>query len=374
MDFELSEQERMLQRTAREFARNSVQPQAADIDFSGEFPFELASAMGNLGLLGLPYPADYGGSGAGYIGYALVIEQLCQASMTVGAIVAVDSLSEESIFRFGDEKQKRRYLTPLTEGKFLGCFAFTEPATGSDPRALETRARPQGKDYVLTGQKSFIALSPAAYLAIVFARDETDRISAFIAETSSPGFVLREPCQTMGLRGLGASVIYLDDVRVPKENMIGEKGKGFDVLLEAISVERLGVAAQSTGVAQAALDLSIDYAREREALGKPIAELPTIQWLLAEMASRIEPARWLTYRTAFLRDRNADIRYESSVAKLFTSQAAVEVTRMAMQVHGSYGTMKTLPVERLYRDAKMAESYVGVSEIQRVLIASYLIQ
>ncbi len=373
MDFNLSEQEKMLRRKAKEFATKSVQPRAAEIDHSGQFPFDLAKEIGNLGYQGLPYPVEYGGSEAGYTSYALALEQICQASITVGAVMAINTVSEEAIFRFGNEEQKEDLLTPLAQGRLLSCIAFTEAETGSDPRAIATIARKSGNGYVITGQKQFVALAPAANLALIFTKREGEGLDAFIVDTSSPGFVIREPCETMGLRGLGTSVVYLDDVYVPKQNLLGEEGQGFGILLEIMSVARLGVAVEGVAVAQSALELSIDYARQRKALGRQIAKLPTIQWHLAEMATRVEAGRWLAYRTAFLRDQGLDIKYESSVAKLFASQVAVEVTRMAMQVHGSYGTMKTMPVERLYRDAKMTEIYVGISEIQRNIIASYLI-
>jgi len=304
----------------------------------------------------------------------LVLEQLCCASMTVGAIMSVNTVPEEGIFRFGNEEQKQRLLTPLAEGKWLGGIGFTEADTGSDPRAITTLARRSGKGFVITGQKQFMALAPALNVVLLFARREKEEgLNAFIVDSSSPGFTLREPCETMGLRGLGTSVVYLDDVYVPEENLIGKEGQGFDILLEAISVERMSVAMQGVGVAQAALELSLDYARQRKALGRPIAKMQAIQQALAEMASRIEAARWLVYRTAFLRDRGQSIQYESSMAKLFASQVAVEVTRTAMQVHGAYGTMKSLPVERLYRDAKMTEIYVGISEVHRSIIANRLI-
>jgi len=373
MDFNLTEQERMLRNTAREFAARSVGPQAAEIDRTAQFPSALVKEMGNLGYCGLPYPARYGGGEAGYLSYALVLEPVCQASMTVGAIMAVNTVPEEALFRFGSEGQKEAFLAPLVQGKLLGCIAFTESETGSDPKLITTTSGKSGGGYVVTGQKQFVASAPAANLALVFTRDGGEGLNAFIIDTSSSGFTLREPCETLGLRGLGTSVVYLDDIYVPAENRLGEEGQGFDILLEAISVERLGVAVQGVAVAQAALELSVGYARERKALGRPIAQLPTIQWHLAEMASRIEAGRWLAYRTAFLRDQGLGIRYESSLAKLFASQMAVEVTRMAMQVHGAYGTMKTLPVERLYRDAKMTEIYVGISEVQRAIIARHLI-
>ena len=374
MDFNLSEREKMIQQAAKEFTQKEVLPRAAEIDCSAQFPLEMAREMGRMGYYGLPYPVDHGGGEAGHVGYALVIEQICRASMTVGAIVAVSILSEEAIFRYGDERQKRECLVPLTSGNILGCFCFTEPATGSDPRAICTRARLEGGDYVIDGQKSFVALAPVASQAVIFARDETGRVSAFVVPTSAAGFVLREPCETLGLRGLGTSVVYLDGVRVPGENLVGERGCGYEIMLEAISLERVGVAAQAVGTSQAALDLSLDYAKQRSAYGRPIADMPTIQWLLAEMVSRLEAGRWLTYRTAFVRDQGRSVRSESAMAKLFCSQLAVEATRMAMQVHGAYGTMKSLPVERLYRDAKMTELYVGVSEIQRAIIATSLIR
>ena len=374
MDFYLSEQERMVQSAARDFAQKAILPQAAEIDRSAQFPLALAKEMGSMGYYGLPYPPEYGGIAAGYIAYALVIEQLSQASMTAGAIVAVSLLSAECLFRYGDERQKQEFLVPLTSGRMFGCFCFTEPGTGSDPKAISTRARPEDGQYIIEGQKNFISVSPVASLATVFAKDDAGKVSAFIVPTSVPEFVIREPCETIGLRGLGTSVVYLDGIRVPGENLLGDKGHGFDIMLEAISMERIGVAAQAVGVAQAALDLSVGYAKQRIAYGKPIADMPTIQWLLAEMASRVEAGRWLAYRTAFLRDRGEDVRHDSSVAKLFCSQMAVEVTRMAMQVHGSYGTMKTLPIERLYRDAKMTELYVGVSEIQRAIVARDLLR
>jgi alkylation response protein AidB-like acyl-CoA dehydrogenase len=373
MDFNLSEQQKMLQKMAKEFAIKSVKPRAAEIDSSGQFPFDLAREMGKRGYQGLPYPTKCGGSGAGYLSYALVLEQICQASMAVGAIMAVNTVPEEALFRFGSEEQKKSFLAPLARGELLGGIAFTEAETGSDPRAITTMSRKSGGGYVITGQKHFVALAPAANLELVFARREGEGLNAFIIDTSSDGYNVREPCETMGLRGLGTSVVYLDDVHVPQQNLLGEEGQGFDILLEAISLGRLGVAVEGVAVAQAALELSLDYAKQKKALGRPIAKLPAIQWHLAEMASRIEAGRWLVYRTAFLRDQGADIKYESSVAKLFASQMAVDVARMAMQVHGSYGTMKTMEIERLYRDAKMTEMYVGISEIQRNIIAEHLI-
>jgi alkylation response protein AidB-like acyl-CoA dehydrogenase len=374
VDFKLSEAQRMLQTAARDFAAKLVKPRAAEIDASGQFPFNLAKEIAKRGYQGLPYPADCGGSGAGYLSYALALEQLCQASMTVGAIMAINTVPEEALFRFGSEEQKKRLLSPLTGGEKLGSIAFTEAETGSDPRAITTSAKKGGDSYIINGQKQFVALAPAANLALVFAKCADKGLTTFIIDTAADGYNLREPCPTMGLKGLGTSVVYLDDVRVPAGNRLGKEGQGFDILLEAISLGRLGVAVEAVAVAQAALDISLDYAKQRQAMGETIAKLPSIQWHLAEMASRIEAARLLVYKTAFLRDCGQDIKHDSSLAKLFASRIAVEVTGMALQVGGSYGTMTSMPLERLYRDAKMTELYVGVSEIQRNIIAERLIE
>ncbi len=374
MDFNLSESQKMLQSLAKDFAAKEVAPRAAEIDRSNEFPADLAKEMGRRGFQGLPFPEKYGGSGAGYLGFILALEQICQASVSVGAIMAVNTVPEEGIYRFGTEEQKRHWLTPLAKGELLGGVGFTEPDTGSDPAAITTTARRRGKGFVINGQKMFMSLAPALDVVLLFARREGEGLNAFIVEKKSPGFAVQEVLETMGLRGLGTSIVNLDDVYVPEENLIGKEGQGFAILLEAISVERMSVAMQAVAVAQAALELSLDYARQRQARGKPISKMPSIQQMLAEMASRIEAARWLVYRTAFLRDQGQSIQYESSMAKLFASQVAVEVTRLAMQVHGSYGTMKSLPVERLYRDAKMTEIYVGISEVHRSIIANRLLQ
>jgi alkylation response protein AidB-like acyl-CoA dehydrogenase len=374
MDFDLTESQKMLQSLAKDFAEKEVLPRAAEIDRSNEFPRDLVKKMGSHGFRGLPFPPEYGGSGAGYLGFILALEQICRASVSVGAIMAVNTVPEEGIFRFGTGEQKQRLLAPLAKGDWLGGIGFTEPDTGSDPAAITTTARRRGRGFVITGQKMFMSLAPALDVVLLFARREGEGLNAFIVEKRSPGFVVQEVLETMGLRGLGTSIVNLDDVFVPEENLIGKEGQGFAILLEAISVERMSVAMQGVGVAQAALELSLEYARERKARGMSINRMQSIQQMLAEMASRVEAARWLAYRTAFLRDKGQSIQYESSLAKLFASQAAVEVTRLAMQVHGAYGTTKSLPVERLYRDAKMTEIYVGISEVHRSIIANRLIK
>jgi alkylation response protein AidB-like acyl-CoA dehydrogenase len=374
MDFNLTEPEKMLQKLAGDFAAKEVLPRAAEIDRTNLFPADLAKEIGKRGFQGLPYPAEYGGSAAGYVSFVLALEQICKASVSVGAIMAVNTVPEEGIFRFGSEEQKKRFLTPLASGKWLGGIGFTETETGSDPKALTTIARRSGKGFIINGQKMFMSLAPVLNVVLLFARREGEGLNAFIVESASPGFAVQEVLETMGMRGLGTSIVNLDDVFVPAENLIGKEGQGFEILLEAISVERMSVAMQGVAVAQAALDIALAYAKDRKAQGKPISRMQAIQQTLAEMAAKIEAARWLVYRTAFLRDRGQGIQYESSMAKVFASEVAVEVTRMAMQVHGSYGTIKSLPLERLYRDAKMTEIYVGISEVHRSIIANRLLQ
>lgn len=375
MDFSLNEQEKMLRSLARTFAEKEVRPRAAGIDRTNEIPTDLAARLGEQGFRGLPFPAEYGGGGAGYLSFVLALEQICRASVTVGAIMSVNTVPQEGIFRFGTEAQKERLLTPLASGKKLGGIGFTEPDTGSDPRMVTTVCRRDGDDYVINGQKMFMSLAPVLEEVLLFARREDgDGLNAFILECPTPGFAVQERLDVMGMRGLGSSIVNLDDARVPAKNLIGEEGQGFDILLEAISVERLAVAVQAVAAAQEALDLSIEYAKQRIAAGKPLARMQAIQQELADMAARTEAARWLVYRTAFIKDQGRSIQYDGSLAKVFASGVAVEVTRLALQVHGSYGAIKSLQVERLYRDAKMTELYVGSSEVHRTIVASRLIR
>ncbi len=374
MDFNLNEQEKMLQSLAKDFAENEIRPRAAEIDKTNQVPLDLAKKIGNLGFQGLPYPAKYGGSGAGYLSFAVALEQVCKASVSVGAIMSVNAVPEEGIYRFGNEEQKKRLLTPLANGTKLAGIGFTESDTGSDPAMIKTTAKRSGKGWVINGQKMFMSLAPVADNILFFANNEGGILNAYIIDAKAKGFSIQEVLETMGIRGFGTSIVNLDDLFVPEENLIGKEGEGFNILLEAISIERMSVAVQGVAIAQAALELSIDYAKQRIAQGKPIARMQAIQQLLAEMAARTEAARLLAYRCAFIRDKGQSIQYDGSMAKIFASSVAVEVTRMAMEIHGSFGAMKTLPVERLYRDAKMTEIYVGTSEVHRSIVANKLIR
>jgi butyryl-CoA dehydrogenase len=373
MNFNLSEQELMIQTRARDFANRLVKPRAAEIDRTGEWPSDLVSEMAKFGFFGLQLPTEYEGAGAGYKCYALAVEQISQASMAVAAIIAIDALGEEAIYRYGNEEQKLKFLRPLAKGEHTVMFAFTEAATGTDPRAITTTARPNGDYYILNGDKTFSSLAPGAKVAVIFAKDETGKVSAFIVALSSQGFIIGKHLETMGLRGSGTCQFSLDDVSVPQKNLLGEKGEGYEILLLSINVGQLGICAEAVGTAQAALEMSLDYARKRPVRDKSMLKLPTIQSYIGEMASRTEAARWLTYRAAAIKDEGKSIRKEVAMAKLVASQTAVDVTSMAMQIHGSYGYTKDFQIERLYRDAKITQIYEVVSEIQRIIVASSLI-
>lgn len=374
MDFDFTDAEQDVITTAREFAATKVRPRARQIDEQNRFPHDLAAEMGRLGLFGLHMPEEYGGTATGYKSYVLAIEELCSASMTVGAIIAINALAEECLLRFGTEAQKQRYLPALVAGESLSTFAFTEGETGSDPRAITTTAVPDGDSYVITGEKTFASLAPSASVAIIFARDDTGKVSAFLVDPTSKGFAIEKELECMGIRGEDVCPLALDHVRVPRANLLGQPGQGYGVLLTAINVGQLGIAAEAVGVARGALAMSLDYARNRMVRGKPMTDLPTIQTLLGEMSARTEAARWLTYRTADLKDKGRLTGKDASTAKLIASQAANEVVDMAMQIHGSYGYTKELEIERLYRDAKVTQIYEVVSEVQRLIIGSSIAQ
>jgi alkylation response protein AidB-like acyl-CoA dehydrogenase len=372
MDFDFSDAEQDVITTAKAFAATRVRQRAREIDEQNRFPSDLVAEMGRLGLFGLHMPEQYGGTALGYKSYALAIEQLCRVSLTVGAIIAINALAQESILRFGTDEQKRKYLPPLVAGESLSTFAFTEGLTGSDPRAITTIAVPDGDCYVVSGEKTFASLAPSASVAIIFAKDDSGKVSAFLIDPHSEGFIIEKEIEMMGVRGEDVCPVMLDHVRVPRANLLGQPGQGFNVLLTAINVGQLGIAAESVGIAEGALRMSLDYARNRTVRERPMTDLPTIQALLGEMSARTEAARWLTYRTADLKDKGRHTGKDSATAKLFASQVANDVVDMAMQIHGSYGYTKDLEIERLYRDAKVTQLYEVVSEVQRLVIGSSL--
>lgn len=374
MDFSLTVEQEMIRNTARVFAEKEIGPLAAKIDKENKIPKDVIRKMASKGFYGIPFPADYGGIGADYVSYALVLEQIARASAGAAGTIGAQTLAETAIYKYSTEKQKQKYLGPLVKGEKMGCFAFTEAATGSDPKGITTRAKLEGNEYILNGSKLLISNSPIADTAIIFAKDSErdDRVSAFVVDTRKEGFAIGKHEDMLGNRGLEVAEIILNNVRVPKENMLGEGGDGYGILLKTIACGKIGTSAVTLGVMQAALDESINYAKARTHRGRPIAEFQTIQWLLADIATKIEAARWLVYRTAFLVSQDADVMKESAMTKLFVSEVADEVVRDAMQVHGSYGYTKDFKVERLYRDVRALGIIEGVSEIQRVIIASLL--
>jgi len=375
MDFNLSDSQKAIQARARRFALERIRPKIEVLDSQDRFPGEIRDGLRAEQFWGLPFPEQYGGSGEGYLSYLLAIEQLSKEAAAVGATLSVHTMAAATIFHYGNELQKKAYLPALLSGDAIGSFSFTEAATGSDPGAIVTQATKSDGHYVLDGRKMFSSNSTLDGVAIVFAKDveKGNEISAFVVPKNSRGFEVEAPVKKMGLGGFETAPYTLNSVAVPSENVVGGeacRGKGFQILLDMISVGKLGIAAQSLGMAERALDESVKYAGERRQLNKPLRMFPTIQALVAEMATEIEASRWLVYNAGFIKDRGEGIALEAAMAKLFCAQSAKRVIDKAMSVHGCYGYIKDRTVERLYRDVKLGELYEGTEEIQKILIAS----
>jgi alkylation response protein AidB-like acyl-CoA dehydrogenase len=377
MDFRLSEEQEMLRAATREFADSEIAPIAHEIDATELIPDALRRKLRENNYFALLIPPEYGGVGVDAISYALVMEELSRASAAVGITVSVhNSVAAGPIAVFGTKEQKDRWLPALAE-KLLGAFALTEPGSGSDSAALATRAVCRGGEYVLDGTKTFVTNGKYADLFVLMARTNPEAkhrgITAFLVERGSPGLTIGKAIDKMGIRGSDTVELALEGCRVPVANRLWDEGHGFRVAMQSLDGGRIGVAAQAIGIAQAALDASIRYARERVQFGKPIAEFQGIQWMLAEMKIRVESARLLTLRAAWLRDQGLPHGPEASMAKLVASAAAREVADRAVQIHGGYGYTKEFAVERYYRDAKVTELYEGTSEIQRIVIANSML-
>ncbi len=378
MDFELSEAQRLFQAMAREFATKEVAPLAQRIDEEGLFPSELVKRMGELGFLGIVVPEKYGGAGADNVCYVLALEEISRASASTGVIMSVNnSLVCDPLLHFATEAQKEKYLTPLASGKSLGCFALSEPNAGSDAANQQTVARREGDWYVLNGTKNFTTNGLEADVAIVFAT--LDRrlghkgITAFLVEKGTPGFEVAKVEKKLGIRGSSCVQFHLENVKVPKENLLGQEGEGFRIAMHTLDGGRIGIAAQAVGIAQATLDMASDYAKQRVQFGRPIASFQAIQFMLADMAVEIEAARLLTYRAALLKDKGVRHTKEAAMAKLFASETAMRAAVKGIQVLGGYGYMMDYPAQRYLRDAKITEIYEGTSEIQRLVIARHLL-
>jgi butyryl-CoA dehydrogenase len=378
MDFALTAEQQMIRSMVRDFAKNEIAPSAAIRDEEERFDRVLFDKMGELGLTGIPWPEAYGGLGADYVTYVLVVEELSRVCASMGVTLSAHiSLAGWPIYKFGTEEQKQRFLRPMAEGAKLGAYGLTESGSGSDAGSMSTTARQDGEFYVLNGSKIFITNAGEAEIYIVFAMTEPGikhkGCSAFIVEKGTPGFSFGKKEKKLGIRSSPTMEILLDDCRIPKENLLGEEGEGFTIAMRTLDGGRNGIAAQAVGIAQAAMDAAIAYAKERKQFGKPIGQQQAVAFKLADMAAKIEAARLLTYQAAWLEREGLRYGKESAIAKLFASDTAMDVTVEAVQIFGGYGYTKDFPVERYMRDAKITQIYEGTNEIQRMIISRFLL-
>ena len=374
MDFELTDEQQLIRDAVREFAEAEVVPIAAELDRDHRFPYELLPKLAEMNLMGMPYPEKEGGAGADYVSYVIAIEEISRACASTGIIISAHtSLATWPIFKFGTEAQKDQYLQDMASGRRLGAFALTEPGAGTDAGAGTATATLRADGYALNGSKMFITNAPYADVYVVFAKTDPERgargMSAFIVEKDTPGFSVGEAEHKLGIRGSSTPPIYFADCRIGKEALLGGEGDGFKIAMQTLDGGRIGVSAQALGIAQAALDAAIAYAKERVQFGKPIANLQAIQWMIADMAMEVDAARLLVYRAASCVDNGRPYSTEGAMAKLFASETATRVAGKAIQIHGGYGYTESYPVERNYRDAKITELYEGTSEVQRMVIA-----
>ncbi len=373
----LTEDQELFRRTVREFADNEIAPVAAELDEAEEFPADNVRKMGELGLMGLTVPPEYGGAGVGAIEYALAMEEVSRACAAHSVILTVNvSLVCEPIYKYGTEEQRRRFLPSLTTAEMIGSYCLSEPSSGSDARHMDTRAECDGDAYILNGAKNWITNGGVSGVYLVYAATDPKggQISAFLVEADRPGLRPGAREKKLGIRASSTTQVFLEDCRVPVANRLGEEGDGFKIAMQTLDGGRIGVAAQALGIAQAAFEASVAHARERQAFGHAIADFQGIQWMLADMATRIECARLLVYTAAQLKDRGEPFSKQASMAKLYASETAMWVTTKAVQVHGGYGYSREYAVQRYFRDAKITEIYEGTSEIQRLVIARQILR
>lgn len=379
MPFKLTDEQIMIQTMVRDFAREVLLPTAMERDRTKEFPAENLRKMGTLGLMGMMVPPEYNGAGVDTLSYVLALQEVAYACASTAVVMSVhNSIVCETINRFGTEEQKQTYLKPLAAGDVIGAFALTEPEAGSDPVSQLTWAERDGEHYIIHGTKRFITSGKHAGVTIITAKtDKTKRhkgISAFIVKKGTPGFTVGKTEEKMGLCASDTTDLVFEDCRIPAGNLLGQEGDGFKIAMTALDGGRIGIAAQSVGVAQAALDAAISYAKAREQFGQPISKFQGLRWMLADMATELEAARQLTFSAAAMKDRGERYTMQASIAKLFASEMVNRVTAKALQIHGGYGYIKEYPVERFYRDARVFTIYEGTSEIQRVVIANHLLE
>jgi len=379
MDFSLTEEQKMLKTMVQDFATKELEPIAAQIDEESKFPAENVKKMAELGLMGLGFPEEYGGSGGGTTELCIVTEEISRFCASTGTIYFVTAgLAGHPLYAFGNEEQRKRFVTPVATGEKLAAFALTEANAGSDPAALETTATRHNNGYLLNGTKIFITNGAEADIMLVFATvDKSLRhrgIIALVVEKETPGFSVGKLEHKLGIRASSTAELLFEDCFVPEENRLGNEGDGFKIALNAIDASRVSVAAQAVGIAQGAFDKALTYAKERQQFGQPIANFQAIQWMLADMATQIDAARLLTYRAAYLQDKGLPFIKEAAMAKVFAPEAAMFVTTKAIQIYGGYGYVKEYPLERYFRDAKITGIYEGTDEMQRMTIARQLIR
>jgi butyryl-CoA dehydrogenase len=379
MDLELTEEQRLLRETAREFATREVLPAAAQNDRDHTYPKDLVAKMGELGFLGIAVPEALGGAGMDTLSYVLVLEEISRACASTGVIMSVqNSLVEDPIVKFGSEEQKQSLLPRLTSGAMMGCFALSEPEAGSDAAAQKTTAVLRGDEWILNGTKNFITNGPIAQVCVLFAMTDPSRgvkgISAFLVPMDAPGLECGPWDDKLGICASPSSQVFLTDCRLPRQALLGEVGGGFKVAMTTLDGGRIGIAAQALGIARACLEDATAYARDRKSFGKPIAEHQAIAFKLADMATELDAARLLVWRAATLKDQGVRHSRESAMAKLLASDVANRAARECVQIFGGYGYLKDFPAERHFRDAKITEIYEGTSEIQRLVIAGQLLK
>lgn len=370
----LSEVQKMVQRTAREFTENEIKPVASINDRKHRFPKDIIEKLGELGFMGMAVPEEYGGSGLDFFSYILALEEICKGCASTGSIMSVNnSLVCGPLKNFGDQSQKSSFLKDLASGKKLGCFMLSEPEAGSDAASMKTTAKLVNDNYIINGTKSWITNGAEADTAIVFA--STDKslkhkgVSAFVVDMKTAGISIGKLEDKLGIRATSTAQIFFEECKIPRENLLGKEGEGFKIALHTLDGGRIGIAAQAVGIAQAALDESIIYAKERKAFGKPISDFQGLQFMIADMATRVEASRLLVWQAAIMKDNNKNYSKQSAMAKLYSAETAMWVTTKAIQIHGGYGYTTDYPVERYFRDAKITEIYEGTSEIQRLVIA-----
>ena len=376
MDFRPTEEHHMIRRMVREFAEKEIAPRAEEIDETDRFPDDIFRRMGELGIIGLPFPEEYGGSGFGYTSLVIALEEIARVSGSMAITLdAQTSLYCEPIYLFGTDEQKRKYLSPAARGEKIGCFGLTEPQAGSDAGATRTHAVRDAStgEWVINGQKNFITNGSIADFAVITAKTDPDKgsrgISAFIVEKGTPGFEPGRDEKKMGLKGSVTSELFFENCRIPAENLLGRENEGFEQFLTTLDAGRVAIAAMAVGLAQGAFERAVAYAKEREQFGQPIAKFQAIQWMIAEMATEIEAARLMVQRAAWLREQGQRFTKEAAMAKLFATETSERACHKAIQIHGGYGYAREYAVERMYRDQRLCAIGEGTNQIQRLVIA-----